>query len=327
MHLTLETKNLILRPFDSNDAQKMYENWACDTEVTKFLTWDAHKSVDITQSIINTWIQQYEKPERINCAITLKENNELIGGIDVVGYLDDIPVIGYCLSRKYWNKGYMSQACLALLNYLFKIGHKRVIIDAVDENIGSNKVIIKCHGKLQGQYKDEFKNKNKTFIINRYYVEPTSIYITAGQYMYDFFKGSSTIYVPFNEAMIEGVIDDSPIFSDKFINNRAITHNTTVDDYLDKMGLFINFINHIYLYNDINLMFGDEPFCLANLITILSFLESIKYNGKITYHIMNEQDNTIVKSIPLSMGKWKDIYNKIRKLNKGEKEKILIKLF
>ena len=46
--------------------------------------------------------------ERINFAIVLKENNELIGGIDVVGYLDGVPVLGYCLSRKYWNNGYTS---------------------------------------------------------------------------------------------------------------------------------------------------------------------------------------------------------------------------
>ena len=34
----LETDRLVLRPFVREDAQAMYENWACDPEVTKFLS-------------------------------------------------------------------------------------------------------------------------------------------------------------------------------------------------------------------------------------------------------------------------------------------------
>ena len=43
----LETARLILRRFTLEDAQKMYENWAGDPEVTKFLTWsDARERRD-----------------------------------------------------------------------------------------------------------------------------------------------------------------------------------------------------------------------------------------------------------------------------------------
>lgn len=34
----LETERLILRRFTLEDAEKMYENWAGDPEVTKFLS-------------------------------------------------------------------------------------------------------------------------------------------------------------------------------------------------------------------------------------------------------------------------------------------------
>lgn len=36
---TIETGRLVLRPFRIEDAQPMYENWASDPEVTKFLMW------------------------------------------------------------------------------------------------------------------------------------------------------------------------------------------------------------------------------------------------------------------------------------------------
>ena len=39
---TLNTKRLLLRPFTVEDAPAMYRNWACDPEVTRYLTWPPH---------------------------------------------------------------------------------------------------------------------------------------------------------------------------------------------------------------------------------------------------------------------------------------------
>ena len=95
---------------------------------------------------MDLWIKEYEQPERLNFAIELKDGNKLIGGIDVVGYDNGVPVIGYNLAKKYWNNGYMTEACKCLLNYLFSNGYTEVKIDAMVENIGSNRVIQKCGG-------------------------------------------------------------------------------------------------------------------------------------------------------------------------------------
>ena len=42
---TIETDRLILRQFSIEDAEDMYENWASDPEVTKFLTWPPHATI------------------------------------------------------------------------------------------------------------------------------------------------------------------------------------------------------------------------------------------------------------------------------------------
>lgn len=42
----LETERLELRRFVIEDAEAMFENWASDAEVTKFLTCPAHESVE-----------------------------------------------------------------------------------------------------------------------------------------------------------------------------------------------------------------------------------------------------------------------------------------
>ncbi|MBR3305367.1 MAG: GNAT family N-acetyltransferase [Christensenellaceae bacterium] len=153
MKLTLETERLILRPFEHDDAEDMFYGWANDDEVTRYLTWNTHKSPEETSKIIDLWISEYEKPERLNFAIVLKETGKLIGGIDVVGYLGGVngtPVIGYALSRSCWNRGYMTEAATRVIGCLFDKGYEEIRIDAMEENTGSIRVIEKCGGTFIG---------------------------------------------------------------------------------------------------------------------------------------------------------------------------------
>ena len=140
----LITERLVLRKLRKEDAESIFNNWASDSEVTKHVTWNAHTSVEQTKQILDIWLKEYQNPKTVRLGITLKDSGELIGAIDIVDYIDGNPEIGYCLSRKYWNKGYMTEACNALVNYLFDIGYKTVVIEADENNIGSNRVIEKC---------------------------------------------------------------------------------------------------------------------------------------------------------------------------------------
>ena len=170
MKLTMETKRLILRPFTMDDAEPMFHSWANDPEVTKYLTWNPHESVETSKMIVSQWVEQYVKPERLNFAMELKENGQLIGCIDVVGYVDGVPVIGYAMSRAYWGRGLMTEACRTLLTLLFAIGHNEVRIDAQVENIGSNRVIQKCGGEFVGTEESQRPLKGDSVMINRYIV-------------------------------------------------------------------------------------------------------------------------------------------------------------
>lgn len=141
---TLGTERLSLRKIKKDDAESIYRNWASDPEVTKYVTWPTHQSIEDTKKIMSVWLKEYENPKTVRFGIVLKKTNELIGMIDVVDYVNGVPEIGYCLSRKYWNHGYMSEACNRFVNYLFDICYKEVVIEAIDQNIGSNRVIEKC---------------------------------------------------------------------------------------------------------------------------------------------------------------------------------------
>ena len=176
MRVTLETDRLLLRPYTEDDADAMFNGWAGDEKVTAFLTWNAHRSVAETRLLLEAWVREYEKPERLNFAIVLKEEGKLIGSIDVVGYEgapSGAPVLGYCLSRAYHNRGIMTEACKRVISYLFERGFSEVRIDAMPENAASNAVIKKCGGILIGVCERERPAKNDTVRINRYVIRKT----------------------------------------------------------------------------------------------------------------------------------------------------------
>ena len=141
----LFTQRLLLRKLRKEDSEAMFRNWDNDPEVAKYTFWVAHKNKEETQNLVDMWLKQEQENSLIErFIIILKDNEELIGAIDTVKFKDGIPEIGYALSRKYWNKGYMTEACRAFIEYLFELGYQKLIIRADERNIGSIRVIEKC---------------------------------------------------------------------------------------------------------------------------------------------------------------------------------------
>ena len=145
----METERLILRKLTENDAEKMFENWTNDEEVCKYLTWLPHHSLEVTREILEDWIEDYDDPETVRFGIELKENHDLIGEIDVVKYVDGVPVLGYASSRKYWGNGYMTEAAKAMIDHLFSLGHKKILLELDERNEGSVRLANKLGFKLE----------------------------------------------------------------------------------------------------------------------------------------------------------------------------------
>ena len=86
----IETERLILRRFVIGDAQDMFNNWASDSDVTKFLTWPAHPAVEVTKAIIAGWVERYSKDDFYQWAIVPKELSEPIGSMAAVEIKEEI---------------------------------------------------------------------------------------------------------------------------------------------------------------------------------------------------------------------------------------------
>jgi [ribosomal protein S5]-alanine N-acetyltransferase len=158
----LETGRLILRQFKIEDADAVYNNWASDPEVTRYLTWPSHTTVDITKNVLMDWTGQYSKDDYYQWAIVLKENGDKpIGSIAVVRKDDNVEMvhIGYCIGKKWWHKGITSEALTALIKFFFEeAGMNRIEARHDPRNHNSGKVMAKCGLKYEGTHRESDRN-------------------------------------------------------------------------------------------------------------------------------------------------------------------------
>ena len=158
----IETERLILRPFTMADAQAMFDNWASDPEVTKYVTWPAHGSVAITEMVMKDWVDGYANPDRYNWAVTLKEKgNDPIGNISAV-HIDDSTEsaeIGYCMGRAWWGKGVMAEALKAVVDFFMgEVGANRVHAKHDVANPNSGRVMVKGGMKFEAVIRQSGRN-------------------------------------------------------------------------------------------------------------------------------------------------------------------------
>lgn len=158
---TIETERLILRRFTVEDAGDMYKNWASDPEVTKYLTWPPHESVEFTKSLLADWVKEYEKGEVFHWAITWKDSGEVIGDISVVRLDEEVEAaeIGYCMARRLWGQGIMPESLTAVENYLFdEADLNRVGACHDPENAKSGRVMQKAGMQYEGTRRKAIKS-------------------------------------------------------------------------------------------------------------------------------------------------------------------------
>lgn len=149
----IETDRLILRRFTVADAEKMYQNWASDPEVTKFLTWPTHENAEATRALLTDWVSSYENADKYEWCIALKENDEPVGSMGVVHCNEKVQSmeIGYCIGREYWHQGITSEALAAVMQFLLEeVGAYRIESRHDARNPHSGAVMKKCGMRYEG---------------------------------------------------------------------------------------------------------------------------------------------------------------------------------
>ena len=84
-----------IRKVTISDAQDMFDNWASNPNVTKFMTWPTHSNIEITKMVLSNWVNSYENFTYYQWGIVIKKTNQLIGTISVVRFKEEINEVVY----------------------------------------------------------------------------------------------------------------------------------------------------------------------------------------------------------------------------------------
>ena len=159
--IQLETDRLVLRRFTLDDAESVFNNWASDDEVTKYLTWSTHKSIDVSCGYMDYCVKGYDNSSFYQWGIELKDAHELIGNISVVKVIDDIDSLelGWVIGRRYWGNGYTSEAALKIIEFLFnQVGANCICAGHDVNNPHSGRVMQKIGMEFEGILRQSGRN-------------------------------------------------------------------------------------------------------------------------------------------------------------------------
>lgn len=148
----LETPHLILRKVTLDDLQDMY-TYSSDKQVTRYLQWGPHKTIDETESYIRGVLQDYENGKDGPWGIEYRQTGRLVGSIHLmaISAQDSKAEIGFVLSRAHWRSGLMSEALARVLKYSFdEIGFNRIEGFCLVENRASMGVMQKVGMRQEG---------------------------------------------------------------------------------------------------------------------------------------------------------------------------------
>lgn len=146
MNIIKETERLLLRRYKEEDLQDLYE-YLSDPEVVEF---EPYKAMTLEETKDNlAW--RISTEEMI--AVQLKETGKMIGNIYLGKREFDSLEIGYVFNQKFWKKGYVQEACNAVIEEAFLHQVNKIVAHCDPKNPNSWRLLERLGFEREGYLK------------------------------------------------------------------------------------------------------------------------------------------------------------------------------
>ena len=150
---TLKTERLRLRKVKLADADAIFREYAQDPEVTKFVSWRAHRNVDETREYVRTCLLAWDTGRAFHWVIESRKDSGLMGMI-IARVNPEKWELGFVLARRYWHQGYMTEAMKAVMDWALRRGDVYRVWAVCDiDNLASARVMEKAGMQREGVLK------------------------------------------------------------------------------------------------------------------------------------------------------------------------------
>lgn len=117
-----------------------------------------------TKEDASQYVKSCSQKNNADYSFAIEYKGEFAGGISLHLKNDFSAVTGYYLDEKYWNKGIMSEALGRVVDFAFnELKLVRISAYVFEDNIASEKVLVKCGFEYEGFLKKSHKKGSKYF--------------------------------------------------------------------------------------------------------------------------------------------------------------------
>jgi RimJ/RimL family protein N-acetyltransferase len=150
--MEIHTPRLLIREFAPGDEADVHE-YAADPEVVRFMVWGPNTPQQTSEFLARKLAPHPEPRWEFELAIVLKAEQKLVGGVGlrIRSVTQREGDIGYVLARSYWNRGIVTEAARAMLDFGFgELNLHRIYATCDADNRGSARVMEKLGMKYEG---------------------------------------------------------------------------------------------------------------------------------------------------------------------------------
>ena len=146
----IETERLLLRPPTPEDAELIFERYASDAEVTRYLGWPRHTSIQHTQAFVGFSLAEWTRWGVGPLMVFDRVSGTLVGASGLVMEASDRAATGYVLARDAWGKGYATESLQAMIVLAAEFKIARLYALCHVDHRASQRVLEKCGFQREG---------------------------------------------------------------------------------------------------------------------------------------------------------------------------------
>jgi [ribosomal protein S5]-alanine N-acetyltransferase len=156
----IETSRLLLRPPALADAAAIFECYASDPEVTRYVGWPTHTTLAETETFLSFSLDQWQQWPAGPYLICRRSDRAIIGGTGLAFESPSVASTGYVLTKSAWGLGYATEALSAMVTLAAGLGVEILYALCHAEHRASRHVLEKCAFKRDETYshRTEFPN-------------------------------------------------------------------------------------------------------------------------------------------------------------------------
>lgn len=146
----IETSRLLLRRPRPDDAAAVFDRYANDADVTRFVGWPKHRSVADTQAFLAWCDAEWKRWPAGAYLICRRDDGGLLGSTGLSFEAPFRASTGYVLAQDAWGRGYATEALQAMASLAPGLGVQRLYAICHVDHRASWRVLEKCGFAREG---------------------------------------------------------------------------------------------------------------------------------------------------------------------------------